>query len=268
MLTYREVISCFRNSEEGLEQLQRITLKSTEHLVSQPHQVLSDLELLTLKRLLEHLHQGWPLAYFWGESYFNGLVFKVNPHCLIPRPTTEILLNVALELINQHNPAHVVDLGTGSGNVIISIALLHPTLSLEAWDCSLEALKIAQENNSLHKVSVNLCHRSWWDDIQPRSINGLVVSNPPYVDYAMATKSLAAEPDVALYSKNHGLADIYRIINIAPMLGSILVLEVSPEQEIKLSKHLTSLTNVISFNTVKDLLGVCRVFVIRFKIYD
>ena len=154
---------------------------------------------------------GEPVAYIIGEREFYGHTFKVTPAVLIPRPETELLVELAVERM----PERVLDLGTGSGCVAISIALALPQTRVMAIDQSDSALAVARENAArLAANNVEFRQGSWYVPAAGERYDA-IVSNPPYVaagDPHLAQGDLRFEPQAALVAGGDGLADIRAII--------------------------------------------------------
>ena len=156
---------------------------------------------------------GEPLAYLVGESEFRGRVFQVSPAVLIPRPETEVLLDLALERLAGRQSPDVVDLGTGSGIVAISLALECPEARVSAVDLSPGALAVARNNAGRLGTKVDFHEGDWFAPLAGRQFD-LIVSNPPYVNaesVARLPPEYLHEPELALGSGDDGL-DFTRII--------------------------------------------------------
>ena len=165
------------------------------------------------------LEQGVPLAYVIGRQGFWRHEFKVNQYTLIPRPDTETLVETVLNLTkNRFNLAHplrLLDLGTGSGCIAISLAAEQPNWQVTATDFSIQALAVAQHNaQQIGTDNVEFYQGSWFQalpDDMPKF--DIIVSNPPYIDSDDEhLPALTAEPITALVAANHGLADIEVIV--------------------------------------------------------
>lgn len=165
------------------------------------------------------LEQGVPLAYVIGCQGFWRHEFKVNQYTLIPRPDTETLVETVLNLAkNRFNPVHslrLLDLGTGSGCIAISLAAEQPNWQVTATDFSTQALAVAQHNaQQIGTANVEFYQGSWFQalpDDMPKF--DIIVSNPPYIDSDDEhLPALTAEPITALVAANHGLADIEVIV--------------------------------------------------------
>lgn len=171
------------------------------------------------ERLLTERKQGKPVAYLIGSKGFWKYDFCVNQATLIPRPETELLLETALALFDRTQPARILDLGTGSGAIAISLALESPTLwQVLATDLSRDALKTAMHNAArLQAHNVEFLESNWFSDIPPAQFD-LIISNPPYIaeqDPHLMTGDLRFEPLSALASGAAGLDAIQAIIQDA-----------------------------------------------------
>ena len=179
-----------------------------------PEQLLTPEQQNLFLTKIERLKQGEPLAYVVGEQDFWSLNLKVTPATLIPRPDTEILVEQALALIDSSQNLTVLDLGTGSGAIALSIAKERPNATVIATDFSVEALKIAQQNAVLNSIdNVQFMQGSWYDALPNQQRFDVIVSNPPYIDeHDQHLADLTHEPMSALTAKNNGLADLEIII--------------------------------------------------------
>ena len=196
---------------------------------------------------LTQMQQGTPLAYLTGQQEFWSLDFKVNEHTLIPRPDTEVLVEQVLNwlsnqprLTDTSTPKRLLDLGTGSGCIAISLAhelANNSRNKKDSWqvvavDLSAQALEVARHNATANKVTnIEFVQSSWYDELSTDTAQlfDVIVSNPPYIDEADAhLAGLLAEPISALSAPNHGLADIEHIIKNASRYlhnGGLLAIE-------------------------------------------
>lgn len=167
---------------------------------------------------IERLKTGEPLAYILGEQPFWTLNLKVTPATLIPRPDTEIIIEQTLALSNLAGDAKILDMGTGSGAIALSLASEKPLWRVTATDFSQAALTVAQENAVLNKISnVSFYQGSWYKALPDGMVFDVIVSNPPYIDPDdIHLKDLTHEPITALTAENHGLADLQIIVSQAP----------------------------------------------------
>lgn len=180
---------------------------------------LSGKPLAAFQALLARRQKGEPIAYITGEREFFSLTFKLNPAVLIPRPETERLVELALEKTPASGAFRILDLGTGSGAIAISLAKHRPHARITATDRSAEALAAAAENARLHMThQVRLVQSDWFSALDGEKFD-LIVSNPPYIgcnDPHLQQGDLRHEPSSALASGPDGLDDIRRILAQAP----------------------------------------------------
>ena len=202
---------------------------------------LSEDQSKKMQRLIARRLDGEPIAYLTGVKEFYGMDFRVSPHCLIPRPETEQLIDIALDLIRHQRSQtgdgriRFLDLGTGCGNLIISLATALLKIDIpaifHAVDSSPEALLLARENAATHNVAIDFAQSHWFDAFTDRSVyfNG-IVANPPYLSDCEYSRErmLHHEPRESLVSDEGGLRDLRLIITAAPRYlahGGWLLLE-------------------------------------------
>ncbi|HUW29099.1 MAG TPA: peptide chain release factor N(5)-glutamine methyltransferase [Sulfuriferula sp.] len=169
--------------------------------------------------LLKRRLAGEPIAYIFGEKEFYGLMFKVSPAVLIPRPETELLVELALARIPADRPCRVLDLGTGSGIIAVTLARLRPLAELVALDVSAAALALAHQNaRNLEASNVQFIKSDWFSALDSVEKFDVIVSNPPYIsadDPHLARGDLRFEPPHALASGASGRDALARIITQA-----------------------------------------------------
>ncbi len=191
-------------------------ITGTNHLTLKykPEQLLTPEQQNLFLTKIDQLKQGEPLAYVIGEQDFWSLTLKVTPATLIPRPDTEVLVEQALALIDSSQNLTVLDLGTGSGAIALSIAKERPNSAVIATDFSVDALKVAKQNAVLNNINnVQFMQGSWYDALPVQQRFDVIVSNPPYIDeHDQHLVDLTHEPISALTAKNNGLADLEIII--------------------------------------------------------
>ena len=195
-------------------QLQAVLQVNRAWLLTHPEHQLDDQQYARYAALFERRLLGEPVAYLLGEREFYGLNFKVSPATLIPRPDTELLVDLALQHIPQQGRCRVLDLGTGSGAIALSIAHARPNAEVVAVDTSTAALEIAQLNaQRLDLKSARFLQGDWFSALHDERFD-IVVSNPPYIaagDAHLARGDVRFEPRSALVSGAEGLDDIRRI---------------------------------------------------------
>jgi len=159
---------------------------------------------------------GEPFAYLVGRKEFHGLLLDVSPAVLVPRPDTETLVTWALEHLRETPGARVVDLGTGSGAIALSLKNAEAGAHIAATDVSPDALAVARGNAERLGLDVEFLSGPWWAPLAGRRFH-VVVSNPPYIagdDHHLA--ALAHEPRLALTPEGDGLRSLREIIDGAP----------------------------------------------------
>lgn len=176
---------------------------------------LSTAQHTRLQDWLKRRAQGEPLAYILGRKEFFGLTLAVNPHVLVPRPDTEVLVEWALELIPPDAPWRILDLGTGSGAIALALQHQRPHAQVTAVDASEGALQTAQANARQLGLPVRFLHGSWLEPVQGECFD-LIVSNPPYIaEGDPHLPALTHEPISALTAGQDGLDDIRAIVQDA-----------------------------------------------------
>lgn len=181
------------------------------------------------RKLIDRRAGGEPVAYLTGTREFWSLPLKVTPSVLVPRPETELIVELALELLPSAEERTVLDLGTGSGAIALAIASERPRARITGVDLSPEALAVAGENARVLALANVEWRLGCWFDAVPRGCFDVIVANPPYVAADdPALESLAAEPRQALSSGPTGLEALQAIIQAAPShlrAGGWLLLE-------------------------------------------
>lgn len=216
-------------------------------------------------RLFKRRLQGEPVAYLTGCREFWSLSLKVSPATLIPRPETELLVELAL-LLPLSDRSSVLDLGTGTGAIALALASENPNWSITAVDAVADAVQLAEENRQqLGFGHVQVYQSDWFSDVKRQQFD-LVVSNPPYInakDKHLQQGDVRFEPRTALVADNLGLSDLHRIIvNVHSYLkpGGWLLLEHGSDQG-EAVRHLMLQAGFQDIATHPDLAGMDRVSV-------
>ncbi|ELA08258.1 N5-glutamine S-adenosyl-L-methionine-dependent methyltransferase [Moraxella macacae 0408225] len=206
--------------------LMHVLQKDRTFLISHDDYCLTDVELQNYQDGLNALKNGKPLAYIVGYQGFWKHDFLVNAHTLIPRPDTEILVQTVLNFIKTYTktyttdkdntPLKLLDLGTGTGCIGISLASELPNWQVVAVDFSDQALHIAKKNaKNIGTNNITFVTSDWFCALQEQKFD-VIVANPPYIDpNDEHLQDLTAEPIRALVADNQGLADIETIVNQA-----------------------------------------------------
>jgi len=198
--------------------------KPTTYLYTWPEKPLTTEQINNLLALFNRRQQGEPVAYILGYKEFWSLNFKVSPATLIPRPDTEVLVELVLNN-HQEDFLSCLDLGTGTGAIALALASENKQWQIDAIDFSDAAVSLAQLNaQQLDLAHVDIFQSDWFDNIQPLKKYDVIVSNPPYIDCSdvhLAQGDVRFEPKSALVAKEHGLADIALIIEQAQIYLSV-----------------------------------------------
>ncbi len=230
-------------AEKGVEQARLDAEHLLAHSLGKPRlqlylefdRPLTSEELASFKPLLLRRAAREPLQYIVGRTGFRELELRTDPRALIPRPETEVLVEVVLDLTRNRSGVSALDIGTGTGCVALSLAREGPFASVTAVDLSAEALELAGENAELSGLtdSVTFVHGSLYEALPADERYDVIVSNPPYIAESdrpeLQTEVGGFEPDAALFAGVDGLAVITGIVEGAPLRlrpGGLLALEV------------------------------------------
>ncbi|WP_417875753.1 peptide chain release factor N(5)-glutamine methyltransferase [Winogradskyella sediminis] len=193
-------------------------------LTLEPELAITKPETETFFKALEHLKQQKPIQYLLGGTEFFGLPFKVNKNVLIPRPETEELVDLIIRGHSQQNKVSklkILDIGTGSGCISISLAKNLPNAEVYALDISKEALKVAKHNAELNNVDITFIEANILDEnchsaLDAESTFNIIVSNPPYVrnleKQEIQPNVLDNEPHLALFVEDDNPLIFYKTI--------------------------------------------------------
>lgn len=214
------------------------------------------------EELLGRRLEGEPIAYILGEKEFYGRMFKVTPDVLIPRPETELLVELAMTPCRARASSKILDLGTGSGCIAITLALECPSAQVTAVEESSPALEIARQNAAKSGVDIEFVRSRWFESLGDRQFD-IIVANPPYVapgDPHLLQGDVGHEPVGALVAGNKGLADIQEIVaqsrqHLRP--GGALLLEHGYDQA-GVVRELLIKTGYAQPETWRDLAGIER----------
>ena len=198
-----------------------------------------------LEEVIAKIDEGYPIAYLIGDVSFYGYPFKVNENVLIPRFETETLIEKTIKLIKSLNleNSNLIDLGTGSGVIAITLKKEIPSLNITAIDKSKEALKVAIENSKLNNVNVDFQNQDIFNYELPENIS-IVISNPPYIEEdSNYNQNVLYEPKEAIF-----------VSNTNPLIYYEQVLKMAKEQITK--KHLISFE--IDEDHKEDMHKLCK----------
>ena len=223
----------------------------------------------------DHLLKSHPIQYLCGKAFWRDLKLEVTDKVLIPRPETELIVDIVLKIFGQNSQKlFFVELGTGSGAISIALALAYPLWNGIATDINQDVLKIATKNylNCSHQSNLKFYCGHWWTPLE--SFKGkidLAISNPPYIPKEIYEKLPEAvknyEPRIALLGGEDGLKHIREIIQVAPLFlreRGWLILENHFDQGEKV-KELLIKNQFELVEIVNDLSGVGRFTIGRYK---
>jgi release factor glutamine methyltransferase len=257
-LTVQEVLSASGlDAREARLLLAAATGFSEASVLAFPERDLPDDVLLSFKAMSERRSLGEPVAYILGRKEFYGIELLVNPAVLIPRPETELLVDLAL----QRDFSKAVDLGTGSGAIALAVKRNRARAGVLAVEASAAGLQVAKRNAVKLGLEVEFRHGRWFEPVAGERFD-LIVSNPPYVatgDPHLA--ELRYEPAAALVSGSDGLDAIREIVRQAPahlVDGGWLLLEHGMGQDAAV-RDLLGNAGLESVTTWPDLAGIARV---------
>ena len=260
----RLIKNLLREDVEDASKLLGLAINKTqEHLFANLDYEVNSSEFKKFLSLVDERKSGKPFAYIKGSQGFYDNEFIVSSSTLIPRPETELLIDIIQDKLNPEKKLKALDLGTGSGIIAITLSEKYPKWEISATDKSKEALSVAKLNA---RNSINFYCGSWFEPL-PQEKFDLIVSNPPYISANDPhLESLSFEPIEALVSGNDGLEDIRLIITQSPQYlnnGGLLLLEHSYDQKDRIIKLLgDSFKNVQTF---KDLNGIDRAIVAELR---
>jgi len=235
--------------------LAHVLLKTRTYLYTHPELKLSKQQWLTFQQLIARRSLGTPVAYLTGTREFWSLPLRVNEKTLIPRPETELIVELTLALMGNQAHARLLDLGTGSGAIALALAKERADWNITACDYSEDALRTAQENAARLEINnIRFYHSNWFSHITEPKTFHVIVSNPPYIaanDPHLAQGDVRFEPQQALVSAKEGLYDIEHIIkhSLARLTeDGLLLIEHGYGQK----TPVTSMLNDYGYNDVKS----------------
>jgi release factor glutamine methyltransferase len=248
--------------------------KSREFIIAHPEHKLTKSQIAKSKLLIKKRLKGVPIAYLTGHKEFYGLDFKVNKNVLIPRPETELMIEEASNLITRNpQPITLVDIGTGSGCIIITLASLIKNCKLLAIDISEKALVVTKQNAKLNNVYKKI--KFLKGDLLKPIINSkfvihnsklIITANLPYLTPTQIKNSptIKYEPKLALTAGLDGLKyyrQLFKQIKTLPNVKYVLC-EIDPSQTLKIKKLIKRELPKANCQIKKDLSGLNRLVVI------
>lgn len=222
----------------------RILDRDRSFLLSHPEQPVPSNQSSRFRDWVRRRSDQYPIQYLLGIQEFYGRPFEVDPRVLIPRPETELLVETALELLENHSAPRIVDVGTGSGCIAVTLACERPDSCVVATEISPGALEVARANARRHGVVDRIRFRrgSILDPVRAEDAFDLIVSNPPYVafDDPRVTPEVARnEPREAVFSGRTGLEiheELFRQASSVVKPDGRLVIEIGAGQSVPVSR--------------------------------
>jgi release factor glutamine methyltransferase len=232
-------------------------------MLAHPEQVLTNEQAAQAEILLQRRLANEPIGYIIGRKDFYGRTFKVSPDVLIPRPDSEIIIDEAKKILEAKPTAAILDIGTGSGCLIITVALeTGNKLSYTGIDISAEALNIATENASDLKANVTFLQSNLLNSLPVQPFD-LIIANLPYLTgEQMSEPSIQSEPELALYGGTKGLHYYQQLLQQLPAFvtkGSVILLEIDPTQKHLLDENIKQAFPAATIEYLSDLNHKTRV---------
>jgi release factor glutamine methyltransferase len=242
------------------------------NLYMQGQDLLDDKALKRIHEIMARRLERYPIQFILEESFFYGRKFYVNPSVMAPTPETESLCEAAIRFLRSHtiDKPHILDVGTGSGVISVTMAAEMEKASVVALDISEEALEVARRNaNDLGVANrVNFRQSDFFSAVRTDERFDAILSNPPYIrddEYPTLQKEVLEDPKIAMLGGADGLDAIRAIVKSAPEFlanGGRIMFEIGFGQVEGVAKLTESDDRYTSFSYVKDLAGVDRVIIL------
>lgn len=218
------------------------------------------------KENIDRLNNGEPIQYIVGNVSFYGNIIDVDKRVLIPRFETEELVENTVKYIKKYNYKSIVDIGTGSGCIAITLKKFFPEILVDAVDISKDALEVAKKNANKNNANINFYEGNLLEPLSKKY--DVIISNPPYIAYDEEIMDIVKnnEPHIALYASNNGLyyyeeilKNVYKYINN----NGLIAFEIGYNQGEEIKKLASKYLNKYDFEIKKDMTGKDRMVFIR-----
>lgn len=218
------------------------------------------------KENIDRLNNGEPVQYIVGNVSFYGNIIDVDKRVLIPRFETEELVENTVKYIKKYNYKSIVDIGTGSGCIAITLKKFFPEILVDAVDISKDALEVAKKNANKNNANINFYEGNLLEPLSKKY--DVIISNPPYIAYDEEIMDIVKnnEPHIALYASNNGLyyyeeilKNVYKYINN----NGLIAFEIGYNQGEEIKKLASKYLNKYDFEIKKDMTGKDRMVFIR-----
>ena len=271
IMSIKELVSKYKNKLDinELEQLMALALhKNIAYIYKNPDKLLSRSNILTFKKLLNKRLADYSLAYLKKNKEFYNLNFIVSKHTLIPRPDSELLVTEALK--NTSNNQNIIDIGTVSGALILSLAKNNKhTANYVATDISTKALNIAKTNarknlprGKAGNVNINFIKSNLLNNINNKKFDVIIANLPYLTPEQLKEPSISQEPKLALLAGKNGLDYYEKLLSqISNYLNKqyLVLLEIDPDQETKIADLIKKYLPGGRLEFIKDLANNIRV---------
>jgi release factor glutamine methyltransferase len=210
-----------REAQIEAENILKFALKKpSSFFISNQKTNIDKIQEELISSILKKRIKSEPLAYILNEWDFYGETFYLDKNSLIPRQDTELLIDLVLKKYDKESKLNILDLGTGSGVIGITLSKLYPNSMITISDISSKALNVANKNIKNHNVTnIRSLESDWFDNFKEEELFDLILTNPPYIskdDDHLNNLELGYEPSNALVASKNGFADIFKIIDISP----------------------------------------------------
>ena len=217
---------------------------------------------------IKRLENGEPVQYIVGNVSFYGNIINVDKRVLIPRFETEELVEKTIEYIKKNNYTSIVDIGTGSGCIAITLKKMFPNIKVDAVDISIDALSLAKLNAKENNVNINFYNGNLLEPLKEKY--DIIISNPPYIAYDEEIMEIVKnnEPHIALYAPNNGLYYYEEIIKNAKQYlnkKGLIAFEIGYNQAENINKIASKYLDDYTFEVKKDMTGKDRMVFIKLK---
>ena len=198
--------------------MQYVLKQSPSNLIIKNNEIVLKKDITIIENIIRQRLDDWPLAYILKEWDFYGHTFQVSRDTLIPRQDTELLIDIILQNYDLNSPLKILDLGTGTGIIGITLAKNFKKSNVLLTDISIKAIEVAKKNIEANCLqNIHCVHSNWFENID-NLVFDIIVSNPPYIsieDPHLKQPELTKQPQVALVSHDEGLQDIRTIVGNA-----------------------------------------------------
>lgn len=210
-----------REAQIEAENILKFALKKpSSFFISNQKTNIDKIQEELISSILKKRVKSEPLAYILNEWDFYGETFYLDKNSLIPRQDTELLIDLVLKRYDKGSKLNILDLGTGSGVIGITLSKLYPNSMITISDISSKALNVANKNIKNHNVTnIRSLESDWFNSFKEKELFDLILTNPPYIskdDDHLNNLELGYEPSNALVASKNGFADIFKIIDTSP----------------------------------------------------